>query len=657
MSSLDDLKSQLASITGATGIDDSYDSSAASVAGDSEPRAPAAGASTSILIEQRRSATKQKFSSSRSVEMYQNAEAIKEKKKKLLAQPPPGCSFSPSISGRSKRLASKKERPDSTAFQRLYSAAQDQKKKLEVARSHANAADKLTFQPKINRQGPAKSGRGRGQGAPPPPSAREARQRRFDSLYSDAKKTRSKIEKARKKIEAKEHPFKPKITKRGTRSPSPGRSERFQQLYNDGSKTRTARLRREKLEKEKKECTFKPRINRRSASARRARPASAQAPGDVYSRLYEAGKRTSAKLAKKREAQEAKRAKEALGSPGHDADAAEKSSPSARSGLKLRNKKLSKFAIDESVKRLAQYQTEREERIKKKSEELAKKKNLTFKPSIRKYRRPQSARRSRPEEEPQTKIWDRLHHQSQDFQKKQARLKKAKAEDEIKECTFKPDLSKSFSHSRKTSPVGRGPRRTPRSRSPSPAPGGTPAEKQVPVWERLSYDARMTKELRDELLAQEQREMCRVRKHHNNTTRHDRKVADQKPIWQRLLTHKKDYAALEAMKEVTEMQGCTFSPDLSKSFAQSLPHYDERHDHVPVWERFHARPNRAEKTEMLEAQRRQKEETVLKASVRRKSVSRKEYKSITERLHTQTLGNIRRDRAAAQRYPMHQKVE
>ena len=58
--------------------------------------------------------------------------------------------------------------------------------------------------------------------------------------------------------------------------------------------------------------------------------------------------------------------------------------------------------------------------------ELKKEEGFTFKPAIKPYRRPQSARRARPNEKPESKIWERLHRQSQDVWKRQERLKKVK---------------------------------------------------------------------------------------------------------------------------------------------------------------------------------------------------------------------------------------
>ena len=197
-------------------------------------------------------------------------------------------------------------------------------------------------------------------------------------------------------------------------------------------------------------------------------------------------------------------------------------------------------------------------------------------------------------------------------------------------------------HTGAPSPVNGSGRRTPRARSPSPSSVDKGGESKVPFWERLSYDARMTKELRDELLAQEQRELCRTVKHQGHANKYDRRVAGQKPIWQRLMSHQKDYAALDAMREVTELQGCTFSPNISKSSARTTPRQDEGEAHVPVWERFHARPNRAERSERLAALKGGGGKIMKSANMRRKSVSRREHDRIVERLHSQKLGNVRR---------------
>ena len=138
-----------------------------------------------------------------------------------------------------KRLASKEQKADDSAFQRLYNGAQEHKKRLAVARAHANEVNNLTFHPKILRRSPGHSGRRSGT-----VRTRETRQKRFDSLYSDAKKTQMKIEKARKKIEAQEQPFRPKITSRGRRSPSPEGRRGFSSYIRTTEK-RGRRLRKE----------------------------------------------------------------------------------------------------------------------------------------------------------------------------------------------------------------------------------------------------------------------------------------------------------------------------------------------------------------------------------------------------------------------------
>ena len=69
-------------------------------------------------------------------------------------------------------------------------------------------------------------------------------------------------------------------------------------------KKRIQRRQQEKDEQEISGCTFKPKINRkRSSSARRSR-GSDENPKDVYVRLQEYGRRSNAKLKKKREAKE-----------------------------------------------------------------------------------------------------------------------------------------------------------------------------------------------------------------------------------------------------------------------------------------------------------------------------------------------------------------
>ena len=158
--------------------------------------------------------------------------------------------------------------------------------------------------------------------------------------------------------------------------------------------------------------------------------------------------------------------------------------------------------LNRSVERLSLESVEkRNANIKKREMELKKEEGFTFKPAIKPYRRPQSARRARPNEKPESKIWERLHRQSQDVWKRQERLKKVKIKNEVQECTFKPKVGK-----RSKAIVAKARRR---GRSPSPALAQKDLAHRSKVekmdgcsnMERLSHDNRDVIREREELNA------------------------------------------------------------------------------------------------------------------------------------------------------------
>ena len=112
-------------------------------------------------------------------------------------------------------------------------------------------------------------------------------------------------------------------------------------------------------------------------------------------------------------------------------------------------------------------------------------------------------------------------------------------------------------------------------------------------------------------------------------------VAKRKPIWERLNEQRKDVEALDAMKEFTEMQKCTFKPKTRWGKGTRTS------GRKPIWERLNERKN---KTELMEERVQSKineenEKFVKKA--KGKIVSRNKAKSIFDRLHKQKLGVVR----------------
>eukprot|EP00944_MAST-04C_sp_MAST-4C-sp1_P007509 g7509.t1 len=562
--------------------------------------------------------------------MYARGMETKEKLKQRRQSIPDGCTFQPTISRRSKRLGSvsgKASRNNGNAFERLYNNAEVTKHAIQKLRDD-DILENCTFKPKINKTSAALIGRSNVNNTNSKDGnvAKPRRVSRFDRLYQDAAQSRAKLAKKKKEMDSEVLTFKPKITSRGSRSRSPGGKKRYEMLYNDGKKERIQRRQQEKDEQEISGCTFKPKINRkRSSSARRSR-GSDENPKDVYVRLQEYGRRSNAKLKKKREAKE-KAEIESL-------SAARLSSKSKT--IKSSTKKLTVEELNRSIERLSLESVEkRNAKIKKREMELKKEEGFTFKPAIKPYRRPQSARRARPNEKPESKIWERLHRQSQDVWKRQERLKKVKVKNEVQECTFKPKVGK-----RSNAIVAKARRR---GRSPSPAPAqkdlSTPKQNSsrknvdlgVPIWERLSHDNRDVIREREELKRQKELDQCMSRKVSPTSSRSPGK---RKPIWERLNEQRKDVAALDAIRNYTELQKCTFQPNTSST--KKSPSGSR-----PIWERLNERKNRAEVSAERERAKILQQNRKFIEKARGKSVSKSRANSIFDRLHSQRLGGVR----------------
>ena len=637
--------------------------------------------------------------------MYKRGMETKEKLKKRRQSIPEGCTFNPTISRRSKRLGSisgKATRRSGNAFERLYKNAEITKHSIEKLREE-ELMEQCTFQPKINTSSSAiKKKSNKNKNSVNNNSNSGGRVSRFDRLYEDAAQSRAKLAKKKIDHDSKVLTFKPKITSRGSRSRSPGGRKRYEMLYNDGKKERIQRRKQEKDEKEIVGCTFQPKINRRrSSSARRSR-GSDKAPKDVYARLQEYGKRTNAKLKKKREAKD-KAELEALGlvvATDNNTSLGDGNSPNKKLSPKNAHK-MTKEEIDKSVNRLSnEYIKKRDAKLKKREKELKKEEGLTFRPSIKPYRRPQSARRARPNEKPQSKIWERLHRQSQDTAKRQERIKQAKVEREMEECTFKPKVGK-----RSANIIAKARRR---GRSPSPSPNGisrttsnngrarksnvyspeskTPGKgnRNLSVYyleepNSKNYNYNNNSKTNDGV--ESVNSTTHNNSMNNSTMSNGRQKQKTIPIWERLSYDKRDIvnerAQLKLQKEIDECKPKKRSPPKRDGVAKRKPIWERLNEQrkdvealdamkeftemqkctfkpktrwgkgtrtsgrKPIWERLNERKN---KTELMEERVQSKineenEKFVKKA--KGKIVSRNKAKSIFDRLHKQKLGVVR----------------
>ena len=73
----------------------------------------------------------------------------------------------------------------------------------------------------------------------------------------------------------------------------------------------------------------------------------------------------------------------------------------------------------------------------------------------------------------------------------------------------------------------------------------------VPIWERLSHDNRDVIREREELKRQKELDQCMSRKVSPTSSR---SLGKRKPIWERLNEQRKDVAALDAIRNYTELQ-------------------------------------------------------------------------------------------------------
>ena len=429
------------------------------------------------------------------------------------------------------------------------------------------------------------------------------RDSRFHRLYEDAAKTRAKLASERQKRADQAGTFKPKITKKAQRSASPSPGARFDKLYKDGQRDLDSQRAKQRADRELQGCTFSPAINKtsstRSSSARRSR-GSAGGSDSFEDRLLEYGKRAEERLDRKRMEANSLRDREATFRPNTSFSKKGKSRRSMGGGSggggsgNYNGRYNINETVEEAAKRLSQVETKEqyEKRLERRRQELQELTGATFKPRLNKRSsRSSSARRSRDggggggKSGEGASIWDRLNSDSKEMTSKQAAWKKERERREIAACTFKPTIH-STPDSKRRSPGSRG------SSSSSSSSSSTTKKKKkstTPVWERLSnVNIGQAHMLRDEIKKKKELEECTFQpqlSHHRRKGTTPKSTNKKVPIWERLNAEAKDPKEIEKLKIAHELEGCTFSPSLSKETAvltQQTPT-----DAKPIWDRLY----------------------------------------------------------------------
>jgi hypothetical protein len=251
--------------------------------------------------------------------LYQKGQQLLKKMQAKRAQKPNDCTFVPKVT--KKAQATSSVDGGENRFEKLYNQAKS-KKSAAVKGEHGLAASATATttaasapanaQPKKK---PTASTASAGSAGSAASSAR------FDKLYNDASRSRSKLEGQRARAETEGCTFAPKITSKGKRSASPACRKRFEQLYDKADAQKSAADRAaQKSAAELRDCTFKPKINApsssssaRASSVPKGRPSSAPGGGGgggvgsvpaCVDRLVNAGKATEAKKQQLREHRE-----------------------------------------------------------------------------------------------------------------------------------------------------------------------------------------------------------------------------------------------------------------------------------------------------------------------------------------------------------------
>ncbi len=524
----------------------------------------------------------------------------------IRASKPEGCTFNPKTNRRKSSsgspVAASSGSPSarsSSRFDKLYLEAKQSKAKLERRRTQQKLKPTgCTFNPRTNADRKKKQNETGASAS----SASSSRSSRFQSLYADAAKTKAKIARERARRAASAGTFKPKITRKAQRAASPSPAARFERLYQDGRRDLQVQRAKQRADREMRDCTFSPRINKRSStrssSARRSRNSGSGSKKESFEdRLLAYGKRTEARLERKRmEAQNEGEMAQCTFTP--------KVNKNTTSFMRRRPSE----TAEEVSLRLSQVESKEqfERRMERRRRQLEEQKGATFKPrTSSNRRRSTSARRSRDDDSSDNRgsIWERLNTDRHTLEKRNQRLREERERRELAKCTFQPNAARA----KNTTPKQR------KGTKKKAAPAGSADQKQqqdedervvgaspralgaIPVWERLSgVNMSALKIQRDEQKKKLEMAECtfqpklaKPKSQAQNSVRRENDGDAGTPIWERLYAGRKDMEQIERLAAERELAACTFAPHISEE-SEHMASPDWKKEHTPIWTRLYA---------------------------------------------------------------------
>jgi len=399
------------------------------------------------------------------------------------------ATFSPKLVS-SERLRRRATIDGKERFDTLYEDAATRKLNLENRQSQALKAEEYSFSPKTNDNK-------RSNKEPSSPTKRSL------CLFEQAKvieaKKKQMAEEALRR-EAEEFSFKPKITEKAKQNATPGH-QRIEELY-ESAREKTLKIAAEQQRRELEGCTFQPNINRREkkSTGMGTTPPQASSVQDRLAKHHREAERRRNQLKKRLEDDEKK---EMTFSP--KIQKRPRNSPKRAPGQR---------AIHERLYSEAKRRQEKEDSAS-----------------------PSSGKKRRPKSPVSPAVFERLSTPKKPLSKEQ--LDEEQLLQELKECTFKPNLSVSS------------------------------AQQKVrisskPCWERLHNESRGVKAKREELRRKQELDGCTFQPKVEKQQKYASKQVT--PVWERLgekakLSQQK-LEEMKARRDQLELEKCTFRPQV-----------------------------------------------------------------------------------------------
>lgn len=497
--------------------------------------------------------------------MYNTAKLQQKKIEAMRLEKEKELTFTPElVSSRNKREATVS---DGQRFETLYQDSVHRRQKIEQEREKSKLNKECTFTPRTTAL--PKSLKKKLAKRPPSPL------RAGDRLFANAKEIEEKKKALREQLEQSENlTFKPEITEKAKRAASGDALARAHSLH-AAHKDRDKKIEQKRGEIELKGCTFKPKINRQQAAG----TASSPKPATVQDRLIQYASKVEQKREQRRKELEAEEKQEctfapkiaALAPPSEGSASCADSEVQPPSGeihdrlyreAQVREHRKAQLAqqhdqsrgitfepnagkeakrkVDPSVFErlsLASKKTAQEQELLKAKEEQELK-NCTFAPNINRKNR--LKRR-----ESKEKVWNRLHKEREGVELERTRTRRMS---EVKDCTFAPKVNRPRRDSAST----------------------TPSQNDQGFWNRLSTDNGRAQKI-DKLkrsIEERERASCTFQPKLFARPPSPRPSEREKQgIFERLsCTKSLDQKKKEREKErqARELEECTFAPKIGK---------------------------------------------------------------------------------------------